>query len=52
MNHFLHMGGYAAFVWPAYVATLLGLGAAIALTLQAYRRAKTQLAILDAKDAA
>jgi heme exporter protein D len=50
MNHFLAMGGYAAFVWPAYGATLLGLGAAIALTLRAYRRAKAQLAILEAKD--
>jgi heme exporter protein D len=52
MNHFLDMGGYAAFVWPAYGATLLSLGAAIALTLRAYARAKAQLAILDAKDAA
>jgi heme exporter protein D len=52
MNHFLDMGGYAAFVWPAYGATLLGLVAAIALTWNAYARARKQLANLDAKDAA
>ena len=23
MTHFLHMGGYAAFVWPCYGLTLL-----------------------------
>jgi len=50
MSHFLFMGGYAAFVWPAYGTSLLGLGAAVALTLRAYARAKAQLAILDAKD--
>lgn len=26
MSHFLHMGGYAAYVWPSYGITLLILG--------------------------
>ena len=41
MMRFLAMGGYAAFVWPAYTITALGLGAALVLTLRAYVRAKS-----------
>jgi heme exporter protein D len=41
------MGGYAAFVWPAYGITLLLLGGAGALTWRAYRRARAQLAALE-----
>lgn len=26
MDDFFHMGGYAAFVWPAYLASFLGVG--------------------------
>jgi heme exporter protein D len=44
---FLWMGGYAAFVWPAYGATAIGLIAALVLTLSAYKRAKTKLALLE-----
>jgi heme exporter protein CcmD len=47
MSHFLFMGGYAAFVWPAYGATLLGLGAATLLICRAYARAKAHLAALE-----
>ena len=43
MAKFLAMGGYAAFVWPAYAVTLLGLAGAVALTLSAYTRAKARL---------
>ncbi|MGH6878702.1 MAG: heme exporter protein CcmD [Rhizomicrobium sp.] len=43
MIHFFAMGGYAAFVWPAYGITLIALGAAIADTLRAYFRAKAML---------
>jgi heme exporter protein CcmD len=43
----LAMGGYAAFVWPAYGVTGLGIGLAIALTLAAYNRAKQRLADLE-----
>ena len=47
MDAFLHMGGYAAYVWPAYGASAVGIGAAIVLTLSAYRRAKARLAALE-----
>ncbi len=47
MNAMLNMGGYAAFVWPAYGASVLLLGAAIVLTWRAYSRAKAQLAVLE-----
>jgi heme exporter protein CcmD len=41
------MGGYAGFVWPAYGITVIALGAAIALTLRAYVRAKTMLGRIE-----
>ena len=34
MNSFFAMGGYAAYVWPAYAAALAGLGG---LTLWVWR---------------
>ena len=33
MSDFLHMGGYAAFVWPAYGATFLVLAIVLAVSL-------------------
>jgi heme exporter protein D len=47
MSVLLSMGGYAAFVWPAYGVSVLGLGAAIVLTLRSYARAKARLAALE-----
>ena len=47
MSAFFDMGKYAAFVWPAYGVSLLGIAAAIALTLSAYARAKRKLAALE-----
>ena len=47
MNAFFAMGKYAAFVWPAYGVSVVGIGAAIALTLSAYARAKRKLAALE-----
>ncbi len=44
---FLAMGGYAAFVWPAYGVSAGGLIAALMLTLGAYKRAKVRLAALE-----
>lgn len=41
---FLEMGGYAAYVWPAYGITLIGLGGAVVVTLRSYARAKALLA--------
>lgn len=37
MNDFFAMGGYAAFVWPAYAVSALGLGG---LCLFIWRRAR------------
>jgi heme exporter protein CcmD len=51
MMHFLAMGGYAAFVWPAYGITFAGLGAALAVTLRAYAHAKSTFEKLEADEA-
>ncbi len=45
---YLAMGGYAAFVWPAYAASFVGLAGAVVLTLAAWRRARARLARLEA----
>lgn len=47
MSAVLAMGGYGAFVWPAYGVTALAIAAAIAFTVRAYRRAKARLALLE-----
>ncbi|HWA30872.1 MAG TPA: heme exporter protein CcmD [Rhizomicrobium sp.] len=47
MDAFFAMGKYAAFVWPAYGVSVLGLGLAVVLTLSAYARAKRKLAALE-----
>ena len=45
--HFLAMGGYARYVWPAYGITALGIGGVIILTLRAYARAKTRISAVE-----
>ncbi|HUO90778.1 MAG TPA: heme exporter protein CcmD [Rhizomicrobium sp.] len=47
MSGLLDMGGYAAFVWPAYGVSVALLGIAVAFTWRAYRRARAQLAALE-----
>jgi heme exporter protein D len=47
MSEFLAMGGYAAFIWPAYGISALALGGATVWTLAAWRRAKAKLAALE-----
>ena len=47
MSALLNMGGYAAFIWPAYGVSAALLGAAVALTWRAYKRAQAQLAALE-----
>jgi len=47
MTHFFAMGGYAAFVWPAYGVSLGGIALAVALTLGDYARAKRRLDKLE-----
>jgi heme exporter protein CcmD len=50
MEAFLVMGKYAAYVWPAYGVSFLGLGLAVAFTLSAYARAKRRLAALETSE--
>jgi len=45
--NFWDMGGYAAFIWPAYGVSALGLLGAVAWTLKAYGDAKARLAALE-----
>jgi heme exporter protein CcmD len=49
MMHVLAMGKYAAYVWPAYGASALGIALAIVITLRAYARAKKLLADAQAQ---
>ena len=47
MSDFWNMGGYGAFIWPAYGVTVLALGTAIVWTVAAWRRAKAKLVALE-----
>ena len=49
MSEFFHMGGYAAYVWPAYGLSLAGLVAIVALSLDARRALRRQIAALEQK---
>ena len=49
MTDFLAMGGYAAFVWPAYGIAAVVLAALAIESLDAYRRARRDLARLEAE---
>jgi len=49
MTEFLAMGGYAAYIWPAYGITFLGIAGAIVLTVRSYLRAKSNLSALEGK---
>lgn len=43
MNGFFAMGGYAAYVWPAYAAALIALGGVTLLSLLARARVRREL---------
>ncbi|MGE0420780.1 MAG: heme exporter protein CcmD [Reyranellaceae bacterium] len=43
MNGFFAMGGYAAFVWPAYAAALVALGGLTVLSLLSRARVRREL---------
>jgi len=49
MSNFWAMGGYAAYVWPAYGISFLGIAGATWLTVRSYLRAKVALAALEGK---
>ena len=44
MNDFLHMGGYATYVWSSYAITLVVLLANLVAPVMARRKLLTQLA--------
>jgi heme exporter protein D len=46
-NDFWAMGGYAAYVWPAYAVTLLALSGVLVSALRALRAAERALATLE-----
>jgi heme exporter protein D len=50
MAHYFSMGGYAAFVWPAYAVSLLGIGGLFWITLKDYARAKERLRKIESDD--
>lgn len=49
MKDFWNMGGYGAFIWPAYAISALGLAGATAWTVRAWRKAKARLSALEKK---
>jgi len=49
MNDFWAMGGYGAYVWPAYGISFVALAGATLLTITSYLRAKAALAALEGK---
>ena len=42
------MGGYAAYVWPAYAVTVLGLVGMMVVSIRSLRRRQDLLAALEA----
>lgn len=49
MTEFLAQGGYAAFVWPAYSVSVLGIVAAVAIVWRGYARAQAHLKALKSR---
>jgi len=47
ITHFLAMGGYAVYVWPAYAVATTVLGVLIGQSVAAYRRARRALAAVE-----
>ena len=47
MAEFFAMGGYAAYVWPAYAATILTLAAAVIVSLRAHAKARENVRRLE-----
>ena len=52
VQHFLAMGGYAAYVWPAYGLAVVVIGGFLISSLGAYRRAQRELAKLQGEEGA
>jgi heme exporter protein D len=43
LHEFLTMGGYAAYVWPAYAVALLVIGINVVAPLKRLRRVKAEI---------
>ena len=51
LAHFLAMGGYAGFVWPAFAVAMVIMAALAVESLLVYRRRRGELARLERDDA-
>ncbi len=51
MSEWLAMGGYAAFVWPSYLLTLVCVGGLVVHTVSRRRAAARRLAELERSEA-
>ncbi len=51
IGHFLAMGGYAIFVWPAFAIAALVMAGLAVQSVAGYRRRRRELARLDHEDA-
>ena len=47
LTGYLAMGGYAAYVWPAYGVTTIVMAGLVVQTVRRYRRAQRELAELQ-----
>ncbi len=47
VGHFLAMGGYARFVWPAWGVAVIVLGGLLVESLMTYRKRRRELAAAE-----
>ncbi len=47
MSAFFDMGGYGAFVWPCYAASVVVIGLAIAFSVSSHARAQAEVRRLE-----
>jgi len=47
MSAFFDMGGYGAFVWPSYAASVIVLGLLIAFSVSGHARARAEIRRLE-----
>jgi heme exporter protein D len=47
VSAFLDMGGYGAFIWPSYAASVIVLGLAVVFSVLAHRRAQAEIRRLE-----
>jgi len=43
MNGFFEMGGYGAYIWPAYAISAIGLGGLVFVVIRRYARLRSSL---------